>query len=272
MKKILIIFTLVSIVAACSNKRKLFEVSGKITNTTAKKVYLQYLVWGAERPIVVDSTSLQKDGSFILSTAYGNEESIYELMFDTTASILLINDNKKVFVNIDKNNFKSYVVNGSKASNDLHDFLNNYSTAYPALVATSIRLDTIQNEKPTDSIVTVVKLEKEQQLQKVNTIITNAFKNTVSPALRYYLIAKAFATMPINQIQELSTVAISQQPSHTGLAFLKSVITKQITIAAEKQKALNQQKAIELAEQKRRKDSTGRLDTVRKVVVDSLRK
>jgi Domain of unknown function (DUF4369) len=229
MKKLLIIISLIYLATACSNKRKLFEVSGKITNSTAKKVYLQYLVWGAENPIVVDSISLQKDGNFMLSTAYGNEESMYELAFDTTASILLINDNPKVFVNIDKNNFKNYVVNGSKASAALHNFLNNYSNTYPQLLATSQRLDTITLEKGiTDSIKTVVKLEKEQQLQKVNTSITNAFKNTNSPALQYYLIAKAFATMPLSQIQELATVASSQNNSHSGLAFIKSIVTKQI--------------------------------------------
>jgi hypothetical protein len=226
------------------------------------------LVWGAERPIVVDSISLQKDGSFILSTAYGKEESIYELTFDTTASVLLINDGKKVFVNIDKNNFKSYVVNGSKASKDLHEFLNNYSIAYPPLVATSIRLDTITNEKPTDSIVSVVKLDKAQQLQNVNTTITNAFKNTVSPAFRYYLIAKAFATMPITQIQELSAVATTQQPSHSGLAFIKSIVTKEI----EKQKA-----SANAAEKQRRdkRDSILKatiIDTNKQIIKDTIKR
>ncbi len=264
MKKILIILTLISIVTACNSKRKLFEISGKITNTTAKKVYLQYLVWGAERPIVVDSISLQKDGSFLLSTAYGNEESIYELVFDTTASVLLINDDNKVFINIDRNNFKKYVINGSKASTDLHNFLENYSAAYPALIATSMRLDTIQNEKTTDSIVTVVKLEKAQQLQKVNTIITNAFKNTTSPALRYYLIAKAFATMPVNQIQELSTVATTDQPNHTGLAFIKSIITKEV----------NKQKANALAVEKQKKDSilkAALIDSSKRILRDTVK-
>lgn len=264
MKKLLIIISLIYLATACSNKRKLFEVSGKITNSTAKKVYLQYLVWGAENPIVVDSISLQKDGNFMLSTAYGNEESMYELAFDTTASILLINDNPKVFVNIDKNNFKNYVVNGSKASAALHDFLNIYSQVYPQLLATSQRLDTIAQEKGiTDSIKTVVKLEKEQQLQKVNTSITNAFKNTNSPALQYYLIAKAFATMPLSQIQELATVASSQNNSHSGLAFIKSIVTKQI----DKEKAALQ--AIE----KQQKDSLAIVQKdslARQIQLDSL--
>lgn len=264
MKKLILIFTLISIVAACNNKRKLFEVSGKITNSTARKVYLQYLVWGAEKPIVVDSISLQKDGSFVLSTAYGNEESMYELVFDSTASVLLINDNSKVLVNIDKQNFKQYTVNGSKASTALHDFLNNYSNAYPQLLATSQRLDTIALEKGvTDSIKTVVKLVKEQQLQKVNATITSAFKNTNSPALQYYLIAKAFATMPLSQIQELATVASSQNSAHSGLAFIKSIITKQI----------DKEKTVKQAIEKQLKDSLAMVQKdslARQIQLDSL--
>jgi ribulose 1,5-bisphosphate carboxylase large subunit-like protein len=155
-------------------------------------------------------------------------------------------------------------VNGSKASNSLHEFLNNYSIAFPALIATTKRLDTIKNEKPTDSILTVVNLEKEQQLQKVNATITNAFKNTTSPAFRYYLIAKAFATMPINQIKELSTVATSQQPNHSGLAFIKSIVTKET----------DKQKTIAIAAEKQRRDSilkTTIIDTSRRIIHDSVK-
>ncbi|MDI9365711.1 MAG: DUF4369 domain-containing protein [Flavobacterium sp.] len=251
MKQLLIVISFISIVTACNNKHKLFEVSGKITNSTAKKVYLQYLVWGAEKPIVVDSISLQKDGNFVLSTAYGNEESMYELVFDTTAaSVILINDNSKVLVKIDMQNFKQYTVYGSKASAALHDFLNNYSNAYPQLLATSQILDTIALEKSVpDSIKTVVKLEKEQQLQKVNTTITSAFKNTNSPALQYYLIAKAFATMPLSQIQELTTVASSQNSSHSGLAFIKLIVSKQV----------DKEKAAQQAIEKHQKDSLAML-------------
>lgn len=242
MKQLLIVISFINIVTACNDKHRLFEVSGKITNTSAKKVYLQYLVWGAAQPIVVDSMSLQKDGNFELSTAYGKEESMYELVFDTATSLLLINDNEKVFVNIDRNNFKKYIINGSTASSNLHEFLNNYSMVYPTMLATNQRFDTIANEKNIgDSIKTVVRLEKDRQLQKINTIITNAFKNTNSPALQYYLIAKAFATAPLQQIQQLNTVAIGQHPNHSGLAFLKSVIAKELAKETIKQLALKRQ-------------------------------
>ncbi len=263
MKKIAIIICIISIVTGCFNKRKLFEVSGKITNATAKKVYLQYLVWGADRPIVVDSTSLLKDGSFILSTAYGKEESIYELLIENGSSVLLINDNEKVFLNLDINNFKKYTVNGSTASADLHSFLNSYSTVYPELIGITHRLDTLENEiNRNDSITTVVKLTKELQLQKVNASITTAFKNTNSPALQYYLIAKAFVTMPLPQIKQLNTIAIGQHPSHSGLAFLKSVITKEL----EKQtiKALAQQREADSIKIK--------IDTLKKKMIDTIKK
>ncbi len=267
MKKLIIAISFITLISACGNKRKVFEVSGKITNSVSRKVCLQYLVWGAERPIVVDSNSLQKDGSFILSTAYGKEESLYELVIQDAPSVLLINDNEKVFLNLDLNNYKNYITNGSDASASLHMFLNSYSTEYPKLVGLIQQFDTIQNKPISDSIKTVVRLEKENQLQKVNGIITTAFKNTTSPALQYYLTAKAFATLPLPQIQQLNTVAINQHPNHSGLAFLKSVIIKQMTIANEKQKV------IELADLKRKKDSIKTsLDTLKKIPIDSLKK
>jgi hypothetical protein len=271
MKKLIIAIYFISLVTACGNKRKLFEVSGKITNTTAKKVYLQYLVWGADRPIIVDSTSLQKDGSFIVATAYGKEESIYELLIENTASLLLINDNETIFLNVAMNNFKKYTINGSTASADLHSFLNTYSTVYPEFIGLTQRIDTIENDvNKNDSITTVVKLTKELQLQKINTSITTVFKNTNSPALQYYLIAKAFVTMPLQQIQQLNSAAIGQHPSHTGLAFLKSVITKELE--KQKQKALVLQRQIDSIKMKSDSLNKKIIDTTKRVSVDSLRK
>lgn len=261
--KILIIIGFIALISACSNKRKVFEVSGKITNSVSKKVHLQYLVWGADRPIIVDSTSLQKDGSFILSTTYGKEESLYELVIQDASNVLLINDNEKVFLNLDLNNYKTYITNGSDASTSLHTFLNTYNTEYPKLIGLIQQFDTIQNKPISDSIKTVVRLQKENQLQKVNGVITSAFKNTTSPALQYYLTAKAFATLPLPQILQLNSVAIGQHPNHSGLTFLKSVITKELA----------KQKAIDETELKRKKDSiTNRLDTLKKIPIDSLKK
>ena len=263
MKKLIIAISFITLITACTNKRKLFEVSGKIINPTAKKVYLQYLVWGANRPIVVDSTTLLKDGSFILSTAYGKEESIYELIIENGASVLLINDNEKIFLNLDINNFKKYAINGSTASADLHSFLNSYSTVYPELIGLTQRLDTLENEiNRNDSITTVVKLTKELQLQKINASITSAFKNTNSPALQYYLIAKAFVTMPLLQIKQLNTIAIGQHPNHSGLAFLKSVITKEL----EKQ-------TIKALAQQRQADSIKiKIDSLKKKMIDTIKR
>ena len=258
MKKILLLIAFGSFITACGNKRKLFEVGGKITNATNKKILLQYLVWGAERPTVVDSSSLQKDGSFILSTAYGKEESMYELIFDSTKTLLLINDNEKILLTLDVNNYKHYTVNGSKASTALHEFLDDYRVQYLELVSLMQQADTIQNSLATDSTKTVVKLEKENELQKVNGLITTTFKNTSSPALQYYLTAKAFATMPIRQIQQLNNVAVAQHATHSGLAFLKSIITKEI----------EKQKTFELANLKRQKDSVMRMDTLKKSIRD----
>ena len=263
MKKLITAICLITLFAACANKRKVFEVSGKITNSASKKVYLQYLVWGADRPIIVDSTSLQKDGSFILSTAYGKEESLYELVIQNASNVLLINDNEKVFLNLDLNNYKTYITNGSDASTNLHTFLNNYNTEYPKLIGLVQQFDTIQNKLISDSIKTVVRLEKANQLQKVNAVITTAFKNTTSPALQYYLTAKAFATLPLPQIEQLNSVAFGQHPNHSGLTFLKSVITKDLA----------KQKASKVADLKRKKDSIiHSLDTLKKIPMDSLKK
>ena len=58
-----------------------FEVEGDIKNANAKTVYLIESSLVDLRPVVVDSTNIEKDGSFQLQTLT-KEESIYSLRLD----------------------------------------------------------------------------------------------------------------------------------------------------------------------------------------------
>jgi hypothetical protein len=68
MKNWLIVFTATIALASCNgkSKEKKFEVSGIITNNTAKMIYLEEIPVATMQRIVVDSVIVSKSGKYIL--------------------------------------------------------------------------------------------------------------------------------------------------------------------------------------------------------------
>ena len=105
MKKIIIVAGLFLMIGSCKEKSNgVFTVAGTIKNAPSSKVYLKELPFGGANPIVVDSATLQ-NGKFELNTNT-LEEGLYSIGFETFPNaVLLINDDKKIEVTLDFNNY-----------------------------------------------------------------------------------------------------------------------------------------------------------------------
>ena len=124
MNKVLVSIVFIGMLS-CNNKNdeNSFTVDGAVKNSTARIIYLQESPAGSA-PVIIDSSQLQKDGSFKLSGS-GKEESIYSLRFNENPYpfAVLINDSKKITVNADlMNQGEPYTVKGSNASQGIIDF------------------------------------------------------------------------------------------------------------------------------------------------------
>ncbi|MDE3236913.1 MAG: AhpC/TSA family protein [Bacteroidota bacterium] len=216
-----------TIVSCKEKKYGAFAVSGKIEHAPSDKVMLEELPFGAQQPVVLDSTTLKKNGTFELR-ALAKEEGIYLLAVQNGPEVLLINDSKGVSVHLDINNYKSYTTEGSEASTALHNFLAQYSDYFNSLTETFIKADSLQKVNASDSLVTVTNLQKEEQLKKFNTFLTNTINQSESPALRYYVLGKAFRTMQPEDIQKLANASVEKFKEHSGLIKMKSLIDMQL--------------------------------------------
>ncbi|MDE3142846.1 MAG: AhpC/TSA family protein [Bacteroidota bacterium] len=229
MKKVFIGILAVVAMASCKEKKfGAFVVAGKIENTKAEKIYLEELPFGGENPVVLDSATLGKAGTFELR-ALGKEEGLYLISAQNGPQVLIINDNKSIKLRLDANNFKAYTTEGSAASTSLHQFLENYSNEFRKAADAFMMADSLGKTNANDSIKTVANLQRDLQLKNFNTFLTNSVNNSSSPALRYYIIGKAFKTMDLDEIKKLADASVEKFKEHTGLAKLKNLIDMQIS-------------------------------------------
>jgi peroxiredoxin len=136
-KKIFLVFTILTAFLFSCKKPNGFVISGKITNSEGKYLYLDELKVASSLP--VDSVQLERDGSFRFKGKIGypnfyllrlNEKNFVTLLVDTT---------EKINVYGDAANFsRDYVVEGSPGSKLVQE-LNN------RLAITKHQLDSIQS-------------------------------------------------------------------------------------------------------------------------------
>jgi hypothetical protein len=114
---------LLAFITACQTKKHgAFTVTGVIENAPGKKVSLMETPYANPQPIILDSAILKDKGSFTLK-GRANEEGIYRLVIENGPDVILINDNNNINVHLDINNYRSYKVEGSPASESLHQLL-----------------------------------------------------------------------------------------------------------------------------------------------------
>lgn len=224
MRNILYLILLAAIVNGCKQKKHgAFEVSGVIENAPGKKVVLMETPYANTQPVVLDSAILKDKGSFTLR-GRANEEGIYRLMIDNGPDIILINDNNNLKVHIDVNDYRNYKIEGSPASESLHQLFENYRSKDSAILTTFKLVDSIKNLPGQDSVAEMLRNKNDQQVVSLNNLLKDFINSSPSPAAALYALGIASQTIPKEEIISMVNGTAKKFPEHGGLAKIKSLL------------------------------------------------
>ena len=220
MKKLLFILLASLTFASCKEKEHgAFIIDGVITNHTSQKIYLQAIPLTGAAPEIIDSSKISAKGEFVLR-ATSTQEGIFRLLIENGPTIFVINDNKHVRVNLDITNYRNYTTENSPATESLHHFFESYSIKDSVLITIYKQLDTIQNKPGYDSLKAVLTLQREQNFQQLNSLVSDFIKTSKSPAATYYVIGIATRTFNTEEVKQLVEKSVVKFPNHDGLAKL----------------------------------------------------
>ena len=226
MKQVLLLIAFTTTLVSCKDEREgAFTITGKIDNAPTDKVYLQELPFAGAKPIVIDSTTI-KNGSFELN-GVAKEEGIYAISVPQGPQILLVNDSKNITVKMDVNNYKAYLTEGSKASADLHKLFSTYEKQFVTVKQAYINLDSLQEKKATDSTMTVNRLQRNLEMEKLNSILVKFINTTESPASCLHALGMASRSMEYDKLRSLVDVAVTKFNSYGGIQQYKKMLAGQ---------------------------------------------
>lgn len=245
MKKIIIAVFVLLALGSCKNKSsvKRFEVKGKITNNTARIVYLEEIPMATMQRVVVDSFSIEKDGHYTLQTA-ASEARVYNLRLDESAYPLaaVINDVSKITLDavFSKENSQfaeSYEVKGSPVSQQLKDFMVSFNTKLQAVFYNARKADSLNKVQATDSLFREVEAANDKVTADLKTFAEEALKKSTNPAftmliLGYYQSTannQGFGLQPIanDEVNKLVNELAIKFPAHQGVASVKAMLDAQ---------------------------------------------
>lgn len=232
-KTVIVLFASAALLS-CGKKSgvKKFEVTGTISNSTARMVYLEEMPMTTMQRMVVDSALIEKDGSFKLKT--GSAESrLYNIMIDGMPLAAIINDEPSVTVNAffgkeNKQFVESYEVKGSPASQQLKEFLTEFNNRLQIIFANTQRADSVSKLKNNDSLLQAIDLTLQRNAVEIKNLSSSAIKKSNNAALSMFILGyyqglagnPAYMLEPMSK-QDVTAVVeetVKKFPEHKGVA------------------------------------------------------
>ncbi|HKZ67184.1 MAG TPA: TlpA disulfide reductase family protein [Chitinophagaceae bacterium] len=249
MRRLIVACVSATMLMSCgeSSSEKKFLVSGTISNSTAKMIYLEKIPAATMQPMISDSARIGKDGKFSLKADPG-ESVVFNLRLDQSkypvASV--INDVEKVKLNIqlseENNEFaEKYEVEGSPASQHMKDFMYAFNNDLQKIFGLARQLDSLKNHGATDSLLFPLMAEQKTLARSIKSYSESALSKATDPALIMFELGyyqstangAGFGLEPFSneQVNEIINRTAAKFPSHQAVAAIKATLDKQMNKA-----------------------------------------
>ncbi len=217
-----------------NNKGGKFTITGKLENLSATNIALDILSLENSNPMSVDTATVAADGTFKLEGNAG-EEKIYRIVIDGSDSKqwIFINDDKDMEVTLNGADLFRSKATGSKATQELYTFMDEYNAKDSLLMNDFSKLDELQKKgnltASEDSLAAAIMQGRDTRVADLNNSVIQFVKNAESPAGVYFaLSALGVRSIEPKQLEQLAKQASAKFKSSKDLQNLSNLISTQV--------------------------------------------
>lgn len=187
------------------------------------KVLLNEVPFGAEtQPIQVDSAYVSAKNSKFTLEAQAIKEGLYDVVIDKGPMIPVVNDGP-IHIDIDLlDKDKFYTVTGSKASQQLRDFIFGYTERSISTGNAFKTLDSLKATSSNDSSIITATESKNTSLQQLNAYVKKSVAEVDNPLVAAFTLGMASRTFSPDEYDSLLTQTIARFPNDGNLQYLKN--------------------------------------------------
>ncbi len=248
MRSGLIALIFISVLFSCNKEEgKKFRATGSVKNldkvfakfsdsfrNDSLKLFLFEVPFGAEgNPVILDSAMVSvKSPNFDLE-GLTKGEGIYDIMIENGPIVPLVNDADQVNVEIDlMNRDHFYSVSGSKASEQIRDFIFSYSGKTINANAALQKLDSLKIINAPDSVQLEATNAKNNEVNNLNKYVINFLSTAENGTVAAFVLGTAASTLPQSEFEAILNKTVAKYPEDKNLAFLKQQVDTRKQMAA----------------------------------------
>lgn len=252
MQKLIVAILASVLLVACENKsgEKYFEVTGTITNTNAKYIYLEKAPANTGVPSAEDSAKIEPGGKFSLIAKPG-ESAVFNLRLDQSpypiASVVNDTDKVKLAIYLNKEDPRvadKYDVQGSPASEQLRDFMYAFGNRLRTVFGYALQADSLQKGGAPDSILFPILTKNRELAEEIKELTLNSIAKSSDPALSIFELGyyqstanqrPDFGLTPLSNdvVVGIVETTVKRFPHHAATIDIKRTLEEQIKRAAE---------------------------------------
>ena len=242
-RRLVVMIVLAAAISSCGKKstgKGDFNVSGTITNSPVRMIYLEEIPMTTMQPMLVDSSAVDAKGKYSLK-AKAAEAGVYNIRLAESAYPLagVINDADKITVdatfNKENNQFaEKYEIKGSPASQQMKDFMAGVNDKLQFIFTNDKMLDSLEKGGAKDSLLTSVRNQSLQAAFDIKALLDTTVSNSKNPALTMIVLGyyqsmsgnPAFKLEPLTKddVREIVNNTAEKFPNHKGIASIKQAL------------------------------------------------
>jgi len=213
--------------AGCKGKNgaERYNITGAIANAANQKLLLQEIPFGEKSIITLDSITLDEKGKFSFDFI-AKQEGLYRIATEKEMEIIFVNDEKNIQLNADANNYHSYSIKGSKSSEALIAFLQEYRRRDSSIFSTLYSLEALQKQKAKDSSIFFLQKQRIEKIGNLNSYLQSTINSSNSPAMIYYLLGLSLRSMETAQVLALAKATAEKTKAEPLIQFANTLNTQ----------------------------------------------
>ena len=223
------ILLIIIISCSCNNASiQLLSVEGKIKNYAHKKITL-ITFEDNKTPVILDTTTTDNKGRFTLESIYQPNE-LLAVQTEEGLPYWVVSDVENIELSLNNNNYKSYTVQGSPASEQLQEFINKVEQLVDERNNKTVLVDSLSKLSISDSVLAIHKNELKNLHWKLKQFCKNSIAKTKNPALKYFYMFYGLQTNALdeNVVFKQLTIICDSFPKQKQLASLKNSLAVRV--------------------------------------------
>ena len=230
------------ITGTVSNLAKLEELFPGSVKDSSITLYLYEVPMGNETQLVqLDSAIVSATKNTYTLKGSTNTTGMYDISVNHDGPVIpVVNDERKIKVNINfANREKYYTVSGSPASQQLQDFISDYSKWGNTVNNAFLAMDSLKKLGAPDSLQILATNKKNKALDDLNLFLKKTLSNSTQGTVATFVLGRSAQTLSAADFQEEMTKLVQKFPTDASLLSIQNQFNQQAAEMDRQQQSRN---------------------------------